>query len=132
MPRGFDRERTNVHKHQYHFIWCPKYRKSVLEGEVRDRLEELIEENDHEPGDDQSDSPAELGVRSTPRHTRRLSLRVNILLGPLERYPFDGVVPERTLASYSVEGTFEGSADNRSRSCGASKSISGPMGVISP
>jgi putative transposase len=44
MPRGFDRERTNVHKLQYHFIWCPKYRKSVLEGEVRDRLEELIEE----------------------------------------------------------------------------------------
>jgi len=44
MPRGFDRERTNVHKLQHHFIWCPKYRKSVLEGEVRDRLEELIEE----------------------------------------------------------------------------------------
>jgi putative transposase len=44
MPRGFDRERTSVHKLQYHFIWCPKYRKSVLEGEVRTRLEELIEE----------------------------------------------------------------------------------------
>jgi len=44
MPRGFDRERTTVHKLQYHFIWCPKYRKSVLEGEVRDRLGELIEE----------------------------------------------------------------------------------------
>jgi len=44
MPRGFDRERTNVHKLQYHFIWCPKYRKSVLKGEVCDRLEELIED----------------------------------------------------------------------------------------
>ena len=44
MPRGFDRERTNVHKLQYHFIWCSKYRKSVLEGEVRDRLEALIED----------------------------------------------------------------------------------------
>ena len=43
MPRGFDRECTNVHKLQYHFIWCPKYRKSVFEGKVRDRLEELIE-----------------------------------------------------------------------------------------
>ncbi|MEZ3116255.1 IS200/IS605 family transposase [Halobaculum sp. MBLA0147] len=43
MSRGFDRERTSVHKLQYHFIWCPKYRKSVLEGEVRDRLEGLIE-----------------------------------------------------------------------------------------
>ena len=30
MPRGFDRERTSVDKLQYHFIWCPKYRKSVL------------------------------------------------------------------------------------------------------
>ncbi|WP_339105796.1 IS200/IS605 family transposase [Haloterrigena salinisoli] len=40
---GFDRERTTVHKLQYHFIWCPKYRKSLLEGEVRDRLEALIE-----------------------------------------------------------------------------------------
>ena len=44
MPRGFDRERTNVHKLQYHFIWCPKYRKSVLTDEVADRLEQLIEE----------------------------------------------------------------------------------------
>ncbi len=44
MPRGFDRERTTVHKLQYHFIWCPKYRKSVLEDEVRDRLKELIEQ----------------------------------------------------------------------------------------
>jgi len=43
-PRGFDRERTNVDKLQYHFIWCTKYRKSVLEGEVRDRLEERIED----------------------------------------------------------------------------------------
>jgi len=50
MPRGFDRERTNVHKLQYHFIWCPKYRKSVLEGEVRDRLEALIEEKADELG----------------------------------------------------------------------------------
>jgi putative transposase len=50
MPRGFDRERTTVHKLQYHFIWCPKYRKSVLEGGVRDRLEELIEEKADELG----------------------------------------------------------------------------------
>jgi putative transposase len=44
MPRGFDRERTNVNKLQYHFIWCPKYRKSVLESEVRNRLGELIDD----------------------------------------------------------------------------------------
>jgi len=61
MPRRFDRECTNVHKLRYQFIWCPKsrrtrgpadlaelcsaqYRKLVIEGEVPDRLEELIEE----------------------------------------------------------------------------------------
>jgi len=44
MPHGFERDRTTIHKLQYHFIWCPKYRKSVLEGEVRDRPEELIED----------------------------------------------------------------------------------------
>ncbi len=44
MPCRFDRERTSVHKLQYHFIWCPKYRKSVLEGEVCGRLEALIEQ----------------------------------------------------------------------------------------
>ncbi|ELZ33255.1 IS200/IS605 family transposase [Halorubrum tebenquichense] len=48
MPRGFDRERTNIHKLQYHFVWCPKYRKSVLKGEVRHRLEELIEDKANE------------------------------------------------------------------------------------
>ncbi|MEF8831609.1 MAG: transposase, partial [Halobacteriales archaeon] len=50
MPRGFDRERTTVHNLQYHFIWCPKYRKSVLKDGVRERLEELIEEKADELG----------------------------------------------------------------------------------
>ncbi|WP_458208772.1 IS200/IS605 family transposase [Haladaptatus sp. NG-SE-30] len=44
MPRGYSRERTSVHNLHYHFIWCPKYRKSVLTDEVADRLEQLIEE----------------------------------------------------------------------------------------
>ncbi len=50
MPRGFDRERTNVHELQYHFIWCLKYRKSVLTGEVRNRLEEFFNEKAGERG----------------------------------------------------------------------------------
>lgn len=50
MPRGFDRDRTRVQKLRYHFIWCPKYRKSVLTGEVRDRLEALIEAKSDELG----------------------------------------------------------------------------------
>jgi len=28
----------------YHFVWCPKYRRPVLVGAVRDRLEDLIRE----------------------------------------------------------------------------------------
>ena len=38
MPRGYSRERTSVHNLHYHFVWCPKYRKPVLTGEVADRL----------------------------------------------------------------------------------------------
>ena len=61
MPRGYRKERTSVHRLHYRFIWCPKsskaqlcvprgiedpaqYRKSVLTGEAKDRLEELIGE----------------------------------------------------------------------------------------
>ena len=50
MPRGYSRERTSVHNLHYHFIWCPKYRKSVLEGEVADCLEELVSEKADELG----------------------------------------------------------------------------------
>lgn len=31
-----------VYSCKYHVIWCPKYRRSVLEGLVAERLEELI------------------------------------------------------------------------------------------
>lgn len=27
---------------KYHFVWCPKYRRPVLEGPVADRLREII------------------------------------------------------------------------------------------
>lgn len=44
LPRGYSRERTSVHLLNYHFVWCSKYRKKVLGGEVKERLKELIEE----------------------------------------------------------------------------------------
>ncbi|OKY77233.1 MAG: REP element-mobilizing transposase RayT [Candidatus Methanohalarchaeum thermophilum] len=50
MPRGYSRERTSVHLLNYHFIWCPKYRKKVLKGEVKKRLRELIQEKANELG----------------------------------------------------------------------------------
>lgn len=50
MPRGYSRERTSVHNLQFHFIWCSKYRKSVLTGDVADRLQQLTEEKADELG----------------------------------------------------------------------------------
>lgn len=34
--------RTTVHNVGYHIIWCPKYRRPVLVGEVEKRLRELL------------------------------------------------------------------------------------------
>ena len=42
MPHGYDHSETSVYYMNYHFVWCPKYRRPVLVSEVRDRLEELI------------------------------------------------------------------------------------------
>lgn len=44
MPRGYIKSQTCVHFMNYHFVWCPKYRRPVLVGAVRDRLESLIRE----------------------------------------------------------------------------------------
>ena len=33
-----------VYTLQYHFVWCPKYRRAVLTGDVSDRLVALIQE----------------------------------------------------------------------------------------
>ena len=36
--------RTSVYNLGYHIIWCPKYRRSILTGEVEERLKALISE----------------------------------------------------------------------------------------
>jgi len=41
---GYQHERHNVHLVVYHIIWCPKRRRKVLVGPVRDRLEQIIRE----------------------------------------------------------------------------------------
>src|ERR1035437_4450001 len=38
------RSNTAIYLLQYHVIWCPKYRKSLLQGEVKTRLEQIIGE----------------------------------------------------------------------------------------
>ena len=32
------------HRNMYHLVWLPKYRKKVLQGAVKDRLDELLRE----------------------------------------------------------------------------------------
>jgi putative transposase len=39
----YQHERHNVHLVVYHIIWCPKRRRKVLVGPVRDRLERLVQ-----------------------------------------------------------------------------------------
>jgi REP-associated tyrosine transposase len=41
---NYQHERHNVHIVVYHIIWCPKRRRKVLVGPVRDRLEQIIRE----------------------------------------------------------------------------------------
>ncbi|BCL13069.1 IS200/IS605 family transposase [Micromonospora sagamiensis] len=42
-----DEVRSNnnvVYRCHYHVVWCPKYRRKVIDGEVDDRLKEIIRE----------------------------------------------------------------------------------------
>ena len=41
-----ERERTRhaVYQITYHFVWCPKYRRAVLEGPIAERLVALLHE----------------------------------------------------------------------------------------
>lgn len=50
MSRGYITEETSVHYMHYHFVWCPKYRKKVLVGEIKKRLKELIKEKSEQLG----------------------------------------------------------------------------------
>ena len=41
MPKGYITSQTCVHFMNYHFAWCPKYRRSVLLGRIKERAEKL-------------------------------------------------------------------------------------------
>jgi len=40
----YQHEQHSVHLVVYHVIWCPKRRRSILVGPIRDRLQQIIEE----------------------------------------------------------------------------------------
>ena len=44
MTKGYQKENTCIHQLNYHFVWCPKYRRKLLKGEIKQRLTELINE----------------------------------------------------------------------------------------
>lgn len=44
MAQEYRRKTTSVSLINYHFIWCPKYRRQALDGPVNERLETLIPE----------------------------------------------------------------------------------------
>ena len=39
---NYKSNRNVVYSCKYHVVWCPKYRRKVLDGEVSERLKELI------------------------------------------------------------------------------------------
>ena len=45
-------DRTKVYLVNYHFVWCPKRRKPVLVGAVKDALKQVIEKVAEEKGVD--------------------------------------------------------------------------------
>ena len=44
MGRGVQASSGGVYDFGYHLVWCPKYRRPVLAGPVKDRSEALLQE----------------------------------------------------------------------------------------
>ncbi len=42
MKKRWTSSNTSVYNIAYHMIWCPKYRRKVLQGKVETRLKELL------------------------------------------------------------------------------------------
>jgi putative transposase len=42
MKKNYKSNRQVVYSCKYHIIWCPKYRRKILENKIASRLEELI------------------------------------------------------------------------------------------
>ncbi|RKX52659.1 MAG: IS200/IS605 family transposase [Thermotoga sp.] len=85
MPRGYIASETSIHFMNYHFVWCPKYRRKVLVNKIAKRLEELI----HEKAGDLSCNVISLSIQ--PDHTHlfiRAHPRIspNSLIGQIKGY----------------------------------------------
>lgn len=50
MPKGYISSQTSVHFMGYHFVWCPKYRRKVLIGNIKRRMNELVRQKANDLG----------------------------------------------------------------------------------
>lgn len=50
MVKGYESSETSVHFMGYHFVWCPKYRRKVLNDKIQKRLRELIHDKANDLG----------------------------------------------------------------------------------
>lgn len=41
---GYQHEQPTLHLIVYHIIWCPKRRRQVLQGQLAERLEQIVHE----------------------------------------------------------------------------------------
>ena len=46
MSDGYIHKKNLVYKNQFHIIFCPKYRKSILIRDIEKRLREILYEED--------------------------------------------------------------------------------------
>ena len=44
VTQRWTKSKTSVHNVAYHLIWCPKYRRAVLIGDVEKRLKQLLKQ----------------------------------------------------------------------------------------
>lgn len=85
MPKGYSSSETSIHFMGYHFVWCPKYRRKVLDGKKATRLRELI----HKKADDLDCKVISLAVM--PDHVHlfiegKPILTPNTIIGQIKGY----------------------------------------------
>ena len=44
VSQRWTKSKTSVHNVAYHLIWCPKYRRAVLVGDIEKRLKQLLKQ----------------------------------------------------------------------------------------
>jgi len=44
VTQRWTKSKTSVHNVAYHLIWCPKYRRAVLVGDIEKRLKQLLKQ----------------------------------------------------------------------------------------